>query len=489
MRRFAGRRTLAVTALLAVAYVVFALVHSVAVNTDAGRHDQGTYLWCARVLHETHFDAPTNRSQMPAYLYVQALLYPSNVSDADLFAHAKNVSIALSFLLIASLCIFFTRTLPKLEARVAMLVTAFTLFVFRASYVQAELLFYTVSFFGFVALCRLWTRPSLGIALVAGLLEALAFLCKGSVQPGLALFAVLFLVRAVYDAARVGAPPVAMRGLAARVAEISVLCVSFLAPLAPYLAKSREMYGSYFFNVNTRYVMWCDSWDDFLANEARLGKWWTWGPLPVDQLPSMAKYLRAHSLGTIVAREVLGVLEVLGNLVLGTGYLEFLELYLVFAVLAFGFARAFAFTSSARPALRRRVHHPLRAPLPRRLRLLRAHRSRSPVRSHALPAGALHLAQSGLRAGAERHRRIANALLAPVQRGRAGPRRAPRRLRPADDDRANLRRRLRLFIPVVDGRARRARGEIGFGPPVPLRAPWGFLAGASHHVEERGQDQ
>jgi hypothetical protein len=100
------------------------------------------------------------------------------------------------------------------------------------------------------------------------------------------------------------------------------------------------MYGSYFFNVNTRYVMWCDSWDDFLANEARLGKWWTWGPLPVDQLPSMAKYLRAHSLGTIVAREVLGVLEVLGNLVLGTGYLEFLELYLVFAVLAFGFARA-----------------------------------------------------------------------------------------------------------------------------------------------------
>jgi hypothetical protein len=108
-----------VTAALAVAYVGFALVHSFTVNTDVGRHDQGTYLWGARVLHQTHFDVATNRSQMPGYLYVQALFYPSDVTDAQLFVHAKLVSLALSVALVGALCVFFVRTLPKTEARVA----------------------------------------------------------------------------------------------------------------------------------------------------------------------------------------------------------------------------------------------------------------------------------------------------------------------------------------------------------------------------------
>jgi hypothetical protein len=321
-------------------YLVFAFVHAALVNTDPGRHDQGTYLWGARTLHETHFAAATNRSQMPAYLYVQALFYLDHAADAAVFARAKAVSIGLSLALVLALCAFFARALPRTEARIAMLVTAFTLFVFRAAYVQAELLFYTASFFGFVALCRLWERPSLGMAVVAGALEAFAFLCKGSVQPGLALFALLYLARAAWQARTIAHPRSArLRALAARLAEVGVLLASFFAPIVPYLQKSKELYGSYFFNMNTRYVMWCDSWDDFMAREVALGKWWTWGALPQSQLPSMGRYVREHSLGAIAAREVLGVLEVLGNLVLGTGYIEFLAIYLAFVAVAFGFTR------------------------------------------------------------------------------------------------------------------------------------------------------
>jgi hypothetical protein len=325
-------------ALAGALYVVFAFVHAALVNTDAGRHDQSTYLWGARALHESHFAVPTNRSQMPAYLYVQALFYLDHATDAAVFARAKAVSIGLSAVLVLALCAFFARALPKTEARIAMLVTAFAVFVFRAAYVQAELLFYTASFFGFVALCRLWERPSLGMAVVAGALEAFAFLCKGSVQPGLALFAGLYLARAAWEARRTR--HARWRELASRVAEVGVLVASFLAPIAPYLRKSKELWGSYFYNLNTRYVMWCDSWDDFMAREVALGKSWTWGALPESQLPSMGRYLREHSLGAIAKRELLGVLEVLGNLVLGTGYAEFLALYLVFAAVAFGFTRA-----------------------------------------------------------------------------------------------------------------------------------------------------
>lgn len=323
-----------VCAVLSAAYVAFACVHARLVNVDAGRHDQSTYLWGAKVLHESHFAVATNRSQMPAFLYVQALFYPDGASDAEVFARAKVVSIALSVVLVGALCVFFARTLPKLEASVAGLVTAFTLFVFRAAYVQAELLFYASSFLGFAALCQLWERPSLAVAGIAGLLECLAFLSKGSVQPGVALFAALYLARAAWKKAP------GSRTLALSAADVLALGAAFVAPLAPYLAKSKELYGSYFFNVNTRYVMWCDSWDDFLAREKAVGHWWTWGSLPESALPSMAHYLRTHSIGSMLEREALGVLEVLGNLVLGTGYLEFLALYLAFAAIASGAARA-----------------------------------------------------------------------------------------------------------------------------------------------------
>jgi hypothetical protein len=332
-----GLRALAY-ALLGASYIGLAFVHAVLVNTNPGRHDQSTYLWGARTLHESHFAAPTNRSQMPAFLYVQALFYPDGAREADAFGRAKVVSIALSAVLLLALGVFFARSLPKREGRIAMLATAFTVFVFRAAYVQAELLFYTVAFFGFAALCRLWERPSLRAAAVAGLLEALAFLSKGSVQPGIALFVVLYLARSGWEARAHG--PGRLRELGQRLAELAVLLATFLAPLAPYLAKSKEMYGSYFFNMNTRYVMWCDSWDAFLAREAAIGKWWSWGALPEGELPSLGHYLREHTFAAMARREVRGVGEVLGNLVIGTGYFEFIALYLAFAAVAFGFTRS-----------------------------------------------------------------------------------------------------------------------------------------------------
>lgn len=319
-------------ALLALAiYVAGALLHSHFVNVDPTRHDQDAYLRFSRWLALSGFTEPTNRNQMPGFLYFQALVVDPAADVAAQFARAKLASIALSVVLMGALSLFFARALPRREAWTAALISAFTLFVFRAAYVQAELLFYTVSFFAFAALIRLWERPSFGIAAVAGVLEAASFLAKGSVQPGVALFVVLFVGRALV---RRDSP-------AKTLAQAGLFLFAFVTPLAPYLKTSHDRYGSWFFNVNTRYVLWTDSWDDFRALEGRLGGWWTWWPrLPESELPSMGHYLATHSVLSIVEREALGIGEVVGNLILGTGYFEFLVLVLVFAGLARGFFRA-----------------------------------------------------------------------------------------------------------------------------------------------------
>jgi hypothetical protein len=242
------------------------------------------------------------------------------------------------------------RALPQVETYVLLMATAFTVFVFRACYVQAEIPFYAVTFFGFVALCRLWERPSFGIAAVAGVFEGLAFAFKGSMEPGLALFATLFLAREAWTAwraprtkhagepARSGAR--AWATFATRVAQIATLLAAFLAPIAPYLAASKRLYGEWFFNVSTHYVAWCDSWDQFMDMQARLGPWWTWKRFPAGDLPSMRRFFATHTLWDIVVREVLGLGEVLGNALMGTGFLEVVAIYAAFLAVGLGFTRA-----------------------------------------------------------------------------------------------------------------------------------------------------
>jgi hypothetical protein len=321
------KRAAAYLGLLA-AYVTAAVVHARVVNVDVGRHDQSAYLAVARELARTHFEAPTNRMQMPLYPMLQALfLVDPGAPDDVVFPRAKLVNVALSVILVAILHLFFRRALPRLEALVATLATAFTVFVFRAGYVQTELLFYTLSFFLFVALGRLWERPSFAFAGLAGALAGLSFLAKGSVTPGLALFAAMFVARSAWLER-------SARAVAVRVAQLAAVAGAFVATTWPYLATSKRLYGEWLFNLSTRYAAWCDSWDQFMDLQARLGPWWTWGRYPERDLPSMGNYLRSHSLASMAEREVLGLGEVLGNAMIGHGYFEVIVLYLAFAWLS-----------------------------------------------------------------------------------------------------------------------------------------------------------
>ncbi len=65
-----------------------------------------------------------------------------------------------------------------------------------------------------------------------------------------------------------------------------VVIATFLAVVFPYIQTSKRIYGQYFYNVNSTFVMWCDSstegWNFLNAH----GDKDQWRSLPPEQLPS-----------------------------------------------------------------------------------------------------------------------------------------------------------------------------------------------------------
>jgi hypothetical protein len=279
--------------------------------------------------------------EMPGYTYIQAAFLDLAADDGAAFARGKMVNIGLSILILGLLFPFFRRTLPRVEAAVAWLVTAFTLFVFRAGYVQAELMFYGVSFAGFVMLCRFWERPSFPRGVLAGGVEAAAYLTKGSVPPGLGAFGALFAAEQAKVLRRAPAVERPWKKTLLALGALATIPVTFFAAAYPYLRYNKDHFGSWFANLANTYAIWMDTWDMDAWNkgrppETRLENWRQWHLLPPDVQPthSLSGYLATHSAPQVLLRETRGVAEVLGNLFLGYGYLEYVAIYFAFLLLA-----------------------------------------------------------------------------------------------------------------------------------------------------------
>ena len=105
-----------------------------------------------------------------------------------------------------------------------------------------------------------WRKSTL-----CGALFALAHFTKASALPALLLFASSYGVLFLCHAIRRELAPALTRDLILR----ALLPVAvFLVLLSPYLLESKAKYGSYFYNVNTTFYIWYDSW-----TEAKAGPW------------------------------------------------------------------------------------------------------------------------------------------------------------------------------------------------------------------------
>ena len=285
---------------LASFYVVAATTHAHRINNFKARGDQSGYLWDAENVYANwHGRQPPiligERNRMPLYAGYLALFYSPDISDDRFFEIGKKWNIYLSVVLLAMLGAVFRRFLPPQPAANLLLIVAFGYFVFKAGYVQSELLFYFLFFAAFVFLFKVLaarsgdrSRSVLGQAVAAGVFAALAHLTKAAMLPLVGIFLLVSGVFAWRSAYR------AIAGL--------VMAAAFLAVLFPYLQENKRAFGQYFYNVNTTFYMWYDDWPQASVGTIKHGDGVGWPTMPANELPGAAKYLREHTLGQIAAR-------------------------------------------------------------------------------------------------------------------------------------------------------------------------------------------
>jgi hypothetical protein len=163
----------------------------VCINTDMHFTDQKAYMDYARNMYESNYTFVGGRNRMPVYPFVQSLFHCPGLTDEEFFIRGKYVNLILSLGLLAGLALVLRPFFHWLHTLNLMLIVAFTVFIFKAGWFQAELLFYFVNFCLFLLMCRLLWQPSWPLAILAGIVAWLAHLTKASILPGLVIFLML----------------------------------------------------------------------------------------------------------------------------------------------------------------------------------------------------------------------------------------------------------------------------------------------------------
>jgi hypothetical protein len=322
MRRLRPAWIVAAGLALGIFYVAGATEHAGSVNTFRGRGDQSGYLWDAVGIYQMrHGSEPAligERNRMPVYPWLLSWLYDPAMSPDEFFEVGKRWNIRLSLVLLAGYALIASRTLPPLLAVNFLLTIAFGYYMFKAGYVQVELLFYFLNFVTFLACWGLvrarGTSAILGFAALGGVLMALSHLAKAAVLPfaGVVLLVCAGQALASAIAAWQGVP--ARRGEArrlfvARTAAALVFTACFLAVLYPYISNSKRVFGQWFYNVNSTFYVWYDDWPSASVGTYKDGDGVGWPTTPPDQIPTPRTYLRDHTAGQIANRFLTGFIE------------------------------------------------------------------------------------------------------------------------------------------------------------------------------------
>lgn len=282
--------------------------HYAIVNREYWLSDQEALLDMTRVISADPGFTGT-REFMPGFPLLAHGFMDTRLMQPAYFAQGKLVNISLSMLFLAGIFIFVRDYFGLGSTALFTLLTAVTLFIYKAAYFQPELTYYFLSFIAFGLLLRIFRRPQLFTALIAGLLLAASHYTKASILPTVALFALAMLAQAVYLWLQRGQPKQACK----QVTALTLVLIAFLVPLSNYLKESNDVYGSYFYNVTTEYYIWLDSWGEAKASEQTFQYYNGLPDVPAEQLPSLQNYLKTHTLEQMADRMAIGIGNQLSN--------------------------------------------------------------------------------------------------------------------------------------------------------------------------------
>lgn len=298
------------------------------VNTDISRTDQGAYIKYAIAMRETDFATVGRRNRMPVFPAILALFMDKGETPDGFFEKGKTINTWLALAGLGFVAAVFLLAFPRHFALNLLFLAAFEVFLFKAAYVQAEVIYYLLAFAIFLLCWHLFRKPRWALGLLAGGLFGVAHLTKASVLPGLMVVAVFQPLDACWQYVRSRKVALLLKRL------LVVICIggAFLAAVFPYLAKSKEIYGHYFYNVNSTFYFWCESWDDVKSRTKAAGDRDGWPDLPEEEIPSLKNYLRTHDAPQIAGRIFTGMSRVVKEMTRSYGYLWFCLAYLGFAL-------------------------------------------------------------------------------------------------------------------------------------------------------------
>jgi 4-amino-4-deoxy-L-arabinose transferase-like glycosyltransferase len=320
--QFFRRRGIAIIVLLVlVIYGLEAQARRKWMSTPTSFGDQGAYLAYAQQLHESGYAFVSDRNRMPVYPFLLSLIYRPGLTETEFLTRAQIFNVNLSIVLLLVLFFIFRRYFPPLYAVALLCATAFGVFVYRAGHAQTEVLYYFVSFCAFVLLLRMLIAPRWWLAVLSGATVGVAHLTKASVLPALGIWIAVFVAQMLWGWRRRREPgsTKAWQTLGMLLLVIAI----FLTVVFPYIQTSAKIYGQFFYNVNSNFVMWCDSaseaWD-FLSSYGDHAKWRELSP---ELLPSPQKYWREHSIGEIAYRLGHGLRRLATQNARAIGYYKF----------------------------------------------------------------------------------------------------------------------------------------------------------------------
>ncbi|MEX1071769.1 MAG: hypothetical protein WEC37_04000 [Anaerolineales bacterium] len=319
------RIALLACAILLNVFYVNATLHYSVINREYWLSDQEAYLQFAQEVHANGFPYSGDRVFMPAYPYLQSFFLDFNQDTPALFAQAKSVNIFLSLLLLPALFLISRRYFNVYISFLFTSLVAFTLSIYKAAYVQPEILFYSLNFVAFILMLEILIRPRWHLAVLAGLTLAIAHLTKASILPAVMLFVFAMLAQIV--------SPKSSRKFAGRaIASFALLLLVFVASLFPYLRESKARYGQYFYNVTSTFYIWYDSWSEVRQGTRAHGDAVGWPDMPAEEIPSLQKYLREHTAGEITNRFVTGYVQQARNIAFTFALVSFPLIFLAAVV-------------------------------------------------------------------------------------------------------------------------------------------------------------
>jgi hypothetical protein len=185
--------------LLASAVLLFLYLHGAVrqsrqLNTNMRRVDQFAYMSYAKALADSGYGFVGDRNRMPLYPTLLSLVYEPGLSDEEFFSRGIRLNIALSIVFLCVLSWITARNLPPAGAIPLILIATFLVFIFKAGWVQSEVLFYFLTFSCFLLMNRMLWRPDWRYGISTGVMLGLAHLTKASVMVGLGVFVAVGLL-------------------------------------------------------------------------------------------------------------------------------------------------------------------------------------------------------------------------------------------------------------------------------------------------------